>query len=55
VADAVIEAENGSLTFPPTRDFALRAEESDAVGGQRIAETLGCCNCHGPDGFLGFL
>jgi hypothetical protein len=46
--------ENGYLTFPPTRDSALRAEESDAVGGQHIAKTLGCFNCHGPDSFLGF-
>ena len=46
----ILVVENAYLLFPVARDFALQTEESDAAHGRRIAATLGCFSCHGPEG-----
>lgn len=46
----VVILETGYLAFPVLRNFALSTEESVPARGRRVAMTLGCFNCHGPDG-----
>jgi mono/diheme cytochrome c family protein len=43
-------AETDYLALPAAWRLALRAEETDAVRGQRVAQALGCFNCHGAEG-----
>lgn len=38
------------LAYPWLRSFVVRPEESDVARGRRLAEELGCFNCHGPGG-----
>lgn len=42
--------ETGYLAFPSLRNFALNTEESAPARGRRVANELGCFNCHGPEG-----
>jgi len=46
----VLILENGYLVYPAVRDFVLSSETSSAARGRHVAATLGCFNCHGPEG-----
>ncbi|HVN87955.1 MAG TPA: c-type cytochrome [Candidatus Binatia bacterium] len=42
--------ETAYLIVPTLRNFALSIEESEPARGRRMAASLGCFNCHGPEG-----
>ena len=45
--------ESAGLLYPNARALALSLEETPAVRGQRLADSLGCFSCHGPAGVGG--
>ena len=48
IALAVALVESAGLLYPNARALALSLEETPAVRGQRLADSLGCFSCHGP-------
>jgi mono/diheme cytochrome c family protein len=47
---ALLVVENAYLAYPWLRDLIIQPEESAAARGRRLADELGCFNCHGPGG-----
>ena len=46
----ILLIETAYLTLPVLRNFTLRIEESQPARGRRVAASLGCFTCHGPEG-----
>jgi mono/diheme cytochrome c family protein len=47
---AVLAAENAWFFYPTLHGLVVQSEESDETRGRRVAQELGCYNCHGPGG-----
>jgi mono/diheme cytochrome c family protein len=49
----VVLAQATWLAWAPAKALVLQVEETPAVRGHRLAATLGCFACHGPEGIGG--
>jgi mono/diheme cytochrome c family protein len=50
VLAALLVVESSYVAYPWVRDLVLQREESEVARGRRLADELGCFNCHGPGG-----